>query len=557
MDTIVTWLKKGWHWLTSMRTALVLLFLLALAAIPGALLPQRSLNESNVDEYLANNGKVAEIYDKLMLFDVFESPWFAAIYVLLMISLVGCIIPRSIDHWKAYRTPPTRAPKYLKRLPLHAEGNVDKPFGDVVKEARGTLKKWRVSEYEATEDRAGEFSLAAERGYGRELANLIFHIAIVVLLLTMAAGRMVYYEGQRIIVTNSQAESAVQVDQSQEFCNSSTSNFDSFRAGPLFDGTGLTPFCFIAHNFYADYLPNGQAEMFTSDVSYAVGDDVLTDPDNWEDYQLKVNHPLRIKGDRIYLQGHGFAPQFTLTYPNGETRTQMVQWEPSDPTFFLSSGVMRFDPPAGMYPDLFERRQNQIAIQGLFAPTAQWDGENGELLTSAFPAMRDPAVAVDIYRGDAGLDTGRAQSLWELDSALLHSGQLQRVERVNLTQGESVTLDDGTKVTFDGAAEFANYQISRDPFQMWVLASAVLMLVSLVGSLLIKRRRIWVRISPAGEGTTIQLGGLARTDRAGWGDEFDEIARELLGLEDPDEVEEDTLYDDDILHPSKGGDRSR
>lgn len=549
MQTIWIWLKRAWRWLTSMRTALVLLFLLAMAAIPGALLPQRTLNETNVNDYLAANGRVAEIYDNLQLFDVFSSTWFIAIYMLLMISLIGCILPRTIDHWRAYRKPPTRAPRNLGRLSLHTAGTVARPFDDVVAATKNRLRRWHMSEASPESDRAGVYSIAAEKGYTRELANLIFHIAIVALLICMAAGRMVYYEGQRIIVTNSQAQEAIPVEQSTEFCNTSTSNFDSFRAGPTVDGTGLTPFCFVAHNFSADYLPNGQAEMFTSDISYAVGDDILSDPETWQDYQLQVNHPLRVSGDRVYLQGHGFAPQFTVTWPNGETRTQMIQWEPSDPTFFLSSGIMRFDPPAGMFPDLFERRQNQLAIQGLFAPTAEWSGENGELLQSAFPAMRDPAVAVDIYRGDAGLDTGAAQSIWELDPGLIHSGQLQRVERVNLEKGEKVTLDDGTVITFDGAAEFANYQISHDPFQLWVLISALVMLGALVGSLLIKRRRIWVRLTPSADGasTFVEMGGLARTDRAGWGEEFDRIAREILGREDPDEVEEDTLVDDDII----------
>lgn len=549
MQTIWIWIKRAWRWLTSMRTALALLFLLALAAIPGALLPQRSLNETNVNEYLANNGRVAEVYDKLQLFDVFSSTWFIAIYMLLMISLVGCILPRTVDHWRAYKTPPTRAPKNLGRLSLHTTGTVERPFDEVVATTKGQLRRWHVSEATPEQDRAGTYSIAAEKGYAREIANLIFHIAIVALLVCMAAGRMVYYEGQRIVVTNSQAEEAIPVDQSTEFCNTSTSNFDSFRAGPTVDGTELTPFCFISHNFFADYLPNGQAEMFSSDISYAVGDQILDDPETWKDYQVRVNHPLRVAGDRIYLQGHGFAPQFTVTWPNGESRTQMLQWEPSDPTFFLSSGIMRFDPPAGMFPDLFERRQNQLAIQGLFAPTAEWSGENGELLQSAFPAMNDPAVAVDVYRGDAGLDTGSAQSIWELDPGLIHSGQLQRVERVNLQKGESVTLDDGSVITFDGAAEFANYQISHDPFQVWVLISALAMLAGLVGSLLIKRRRIWVRLTPSADGasTFVEMGGLARTDRAGWGDEFDRIAREILEREDPDEVEEDSLVDDDII----------
>ncbi|MCG7247188.1 cytochrome c biogenesis protein ResB [Corynebacterium simulans] len=547
MKLIVSYLRKAWHWLTSMRTALALLFLLALAAIPGSLLPQRDLNESNVTDFIESHGKVAEIYDKLQLFDVFSSIWFQAIFILLMISLVGCIIPRSWEHYKAWKTPPTRAPKYLDKMPLHAEGHSEHSPEEIEEATRKLLKKWRVSETSAEDDRAGLKSFSAERGYARELCNLIFHVALVAILLTVAAGRLVNYEGQVIVVTESGSQGKeASLEQSTEFCNTSTSNYDSFRAGSLFDGTGLHPFCFVAHDFTADYLDNGQAEMFTSNVSYAEGDDIYTDHSSWKDYELSVNHPLRLSHNRVYLQGHGYAPTVTVEWPNGEKRTQTIQFRPDDMVRFLSSGVMRFDPPAGMYPDLFERRQNQLAIQGLFAPTAQWSGENGQLLTSAYPGLTDPALAIDIYRGDAGLDTGTAQSIFDLDSSLVHSGQLQKIDRVNLSQNESVTLDDGTKVTFNGASQYANYQISYDPFQKWVLVSALLMLVSLVGSLVIKRRRVWVRISPAADGgTDIQMAGLARTDRAGWSEEFYALYRELLDLPDPDEVEEDEIWVDD------------
>lgn len=540
LKTVKLYARKAWNWLTSMRTALALLFLLAIAAIPGALLPQRSLNESNVIEYIENNGKLAEFYDKIQLFDVFSSTWFTAIYVLLLISLVGCILPRSWEHYKAMRAPVVRAPRNLERLAHNGEGLVEKREEEVEKDARKLLKGWKITEYSAEEDRAGVRSIAAEKGYTRELFNLIFHLGIVDMIVTAGLGRLFYYEGHVIVVTDGE-----QNQQNSVFCNTATANYDSFRAGANFDGTGLTTFCFEAHDFSADYLANGQAEMFRSNISYAVGDDIQNDPETWEDYELRVNHPLRIEGDRVYLQGHGFAPTFTVTWPNGETRTQTVQWRPDDPTFFLSSGVVRFDPPAGMYPDLYERRQNQLAIQGLFAPTAEWEGDNNELLTSSYPAMRDPAVAIDIYRGDNGLDTGIGQSLFSLDSSLMHSGVLQKIERVNLQIGDTVTLDDGTTVSFDGASEFANYQISRDPTQNWVLVTTVISLVSLVGSLMIRRRRIWVRFYPQENGTTrVETGGLARTDRAGWGGEYEKFHRELLGLKEEDEDEEYFDHDD-------------
>ncbi|WP_257159080.1 cytochrome c biogenesis protein ResB [Corynebacterium cystitidis] len=570
MQRVWRWLKKAWHWLTSMRTALVLLFLLALVSIPGALLPQRTVSQFQVDEWIASNPRLGHIYDRLQLFDIFSSTWFIAIVTLLMVSLVGCILPRSWDHYKAYKTPPTRAPKFLHRMPMHAEGIVDKPLEEAKADATRALKRWHVAEYSAEEDRAGANSLAAERGYGRELANLIFHIGIVAVLITVFVGRMIYYEGQVIIVTESESEYAVPVEQSQEFCNTSPANFDSFRAGALFDGTGLTPFCFVSHNFVADYLPNGQAKEFTSDISYALDDEITTDQETWQNYTLRVNHPLRIGGDRVYLQGHGFAPQITVTWPNGESRTQMIQFQPDDPTFFLSSGVMRFDPPAGMYPDLFERRQNQIAIEGLFAPTAQWGGVDNNELTSVYPSMQDPAMAIDIYRGDAGLDSGRPQNIFTLDQTLIANGQLQKVDRVNLQPGDEAAIDGGIAVRFDGAAEYANYQISHDPSQGWVLASAIVMLAGLIGSLMIKRRRVWVRfveepagVSGAGEApavslrageerartrtrTRIELGGLARTDRAGWTGEFDELTDVILGKVDPATDDSDVMGYDDL-----------
>ena len=168
--------------------------------------------------------------------------------------------------------------------------------------------------------------------------------------------------------------------------------------------------------------------------------------------------------------------------------------------------------------------------------------------------MEDPAIAVDIYRGDAGLDTGRPQNIFVLDQAQIAEGLLQKVERANLTPGEEVTIDGGITVRFDGAAEYANYQISRDPTQGWALAATVLMLAALVGSLTIKRRRIWVRLTPveaaAGQParTHVEIGGLARTDRAGWGSEFDDIVDEILGRVDRDdhavEGEEDIFADE-------------
>jgi cytochrome c biogenesis protein len=517
--------RNTWRTLTSMGTALVLLFLLALAAIPGALLPQRSLNEFKVEQYIAEHPTIGPWLDRLQAFEVFSSSWFTAIYALLFVSLVGCLTPRLIEHARSMRATPVAAPRNLSRLPKHHEATATGDPGGVAATVVERLRGWRKT----TRREGDTVEISAEKGYLREFGNIVFHFSLLGLLVAVAAGKLFGYEGNVIVIA----------DGGPGFCSASPAAFDSFRAGNTVDGTSLHPICLRVNDFEAHYLPTGQATSFAADIDYQAGADLTTGA--WRAYRLEVNHPLRVGGDRIYLQGHGYAPTFTVTFPDGQTRTQTLQWRPEDQITFLSSGVMRFDPPGGTYPDADERRKNQIAIQGLFAPTEQLDGT---LLSSSFPALNNPAVAVDIYKGDTGLDTGRPQSLFTLDPRLIDQGRLTKKARVNLRAGQDTRLDDGTIVRFDGAVPFINVQVSHDPAQVWVLAFALTMMAGLLVSLVVRRRRVWVRVgaAPAAtsvtaplppEGTvSVELGGLARTDNSGWGDEFERLTHRLLdGLE--------------------------
>jgi cytochrome c biogenesis protein len=504
----MTLLLRGWRALTSMGTALALLFLLALGAVPGALLPQRSLNESKVEQYLAAHPVLGPWLDRLQLFDVFSSFWFTAIYALLFISLVGCLTPRTLEHIRGLRAVPVAVPRNLGRLPKHAQADVVGSPEALAALISEELRGWR----RVTRQVGDVTEISAEKGYLREFGNIVFHFSLLGLLAAVALGKLFSYEGNVIVIANG----------GPGFCSASPAAFDSFRAGNSVDGTSLYPMCLRVNDFQARYLPNGQATAFVSNIEYQAGDDLASG--TWRPYTLEVNHPLRIGGDRVYLQGHGYAPTFTVTFPDGQTRTQTIQWRPDDALTLLSSGVVRVDPPAGLYPP-DQRRKHQIAITGLLAPTQQLDGT---LLSSGFPALNDPAVAIDIYRGDAGLDSGRPQSLFTLDSRLIEQKRLTKVKRTNLTLGQEVRLDDGTVVRFDKATPFVNLQVSHDPAQVWVLVSAMTMMAGLLVSLIVRRRRVWARITPDGTGTVrVELGGLARTDNSGWGGEFDSLTRRV------------------------------
>ena len=508
--------RNLWRALTSMGTALVLLVLLALGAVPGALLPQRNLNVSRVNDYLAVHPVIGPWLDRLQAFNVFASFWFTAVYVLLFVSLVGCLTPRMIEHARSLRATPVPAPRNLSRLPKHAEIAVAGVPEEVAATMAGRLRGWRrVTRGGA----AATVEVSAEKGYLHEFGNLVFHFSLLGLLVAVAGGKMFGYEGNVIVIA----------DGGPGFCSASPAAFDSFRAGNTVDGTSLHPICLRVNDFQAHYLPTAQATSFAAHIDYQSGRDLSTG--SWRPYRLAVNHPLRVGGDRVYLQGHGYAPIFTVIFPNGQSRMSTVQWRPDNPTTLLSSGVVRIDPPAGSYPDAVERRKHQIAIQGLFAPTERLDGV---LLSSSFPALNAPAVAVDIYSGDTGLDTGRPQSLFSLDPRLIQQGRLTRAKRVNLRAGEQVRLEQGpaagTVVRFDGAVPFISMQVSHDPGEVWVLVFAAAMMAGLVVSLMVRRHRLWIRIGPAASAGTVnvEVGGLARTDNSGWGSEFERLTERLL-----------------------------
>ncbi|WP_448615461.1 cytochrome c biogenesis protein ResB [Modestobacter sp. URMC 112] len=476
-------LLRWWRQLTAMRTALVLLFLLALAAIPGSLLPQRSLSRTNVSRYFADHPELAPVLDRLYAFDVFSSPWFAAIYLLLFVSLIGCVLPRAVEHARAVLAPPPAAPRHLHRLPESAELATPLPPAEALDAAEEEL---RVARYRVVrrEGPAGQ-EVSAEKGHLRETGNLLFHLALLALLLGLAGGKLWGHEGS-ILVTEGGG-----------FCNS-FQQYDTYSAGPLVDQSDLTPLCVDLTDFRAEYEENGTAASFTADIGYGAPGDA-----DQRRTTIGVNDPLRVDGDRVYVTGHGFSPCFTVTVPGAAPFTDVcAPFLPADQTTMASEGALKL-------PDLGAGATDQLALQGFFAPTGVLQGG---VLTSVDPRPLDPQVAVFVYRGYLGLDSGLPQSVYSLDQTQIDRERLTRVGAANLAVGESTTLEDGTVVAFTGYKEFAALQLSHDPGQVWVLGAAGAVLAGLLGMLLVRRERVFARARPAsdGGGTVLTIGSLTR-----------------------------------------------
>lgn len=502
---IVELLRWTWRQITSMRTALMLLLLLALAAVPGSVVPQANVDALKVSQWQDAHPKLTPIYEALGLFDVYSSFWFSAIYGLLMVSLVGCIVPRLKVYFTGMRARPVKAPRNLTRFSDNATYTTDESVEQVVERAAALMRKRRFRTDVHVEDEtpgAEARSVASERGYLREAGNLLFHFSILVVLAGFAAGSLFGYQGGMIVTVGN------------GFSNNLT-QYDDFVPGSLYKQEWMEPFAFDIEDFEVDWLYEGagagQARNFVSKLKY-------TEEPGAEEktYDLKVNHPLTIGKTDVFLIGHGYAPSVTVRDSEGEVvYSGPTPFLPTDMSF-RSFGVIKAPDAAG----------EQLAFEGEFYPTYDFEGgPNGRGPYSFHGALNNPFMSLTAYAGDLGLDEGVSQSVYVLDKTNVEmlTKDDGSMFRVDLRPGESVALPGGRgTVTFDGVERWNKLQISQTPGKLVALAGVVLALIGMIGSLYIRPRRVWVRARRADDGTThVEIGGL---DRSAGGDVSEELA---------------------------------
>jgi cytochrome c biogenesis protein len=476
------WLRWGWRQLTSMRTALILLFLLALASVPGSVLPQEGIDPAAVTQYYTAHPALAPLLNRLSLFSVFAAPWFAAIYILLFASLAGCVLPRTFRLVGSARQRPPRAPSNLARLPFSASYATDLPPGEALDAASQVLRKRRFRL------ESGDGWVSAEKGYLREVGNLVFHIALLALLLSVGLGGILGYKANRLLIVG------------QGFANTPTA-LDVFRPGRLVGPSNLQPFEINLNSFQAKYITSGpemdQPIGYTAPLSYRA------EPgDPLRHYTLSVNHPLVVDSVSVYLIGHGYAPEFKITDGTGKVRWQgPVPFIPVDPTTMISEGVIKV-------PDA---EPTQLGFAGVFLPTAV---DVGGQLQSAFPAALFPRVSLVAYAGNLGMNSGSPQSVYQLDTTGMHR---LPIAATPLAPGQSMRLPDGAgTLTFTGYQQWISLAITYDPGQLPALISGFAALAGLILSFMVRRRRAFVRARTLADGgTEVMLGGLARSDAAG------------------------------------------
>ncbi|GAA4692335.1 cytochrome c biogenesis protein ResB [Phytohabitans rumicis] len=495
-NPVLAFLRNSWRQLTSMRTALILLFLLAIAAIPGSVLPQRSVNIEKVNQYYVEHPSLAPWLNRLGMFEVFASVWFSAIYVLLFTSLVGCVLPRLRDHYRALRSVPPNVPARLDRLPQHAVLEGAAGIDDIAAALR--KRRWRVAVRDDT--------VSAEKGYLKETGNLIFHFALLAVLAGVGFGSWYGWHGNRLLVVGSDTA----------FCNN-LQQYDEYGLGARIKAADLPRFCLELTDFKAEFLPSGQPSSYQATARV----------DDGPPQRFSVNSPLRLGDANVYLLGHGYAPIIRYTDRYGQSQTTVAPFLTVD-GMLTSEGVAAF-PDANVDPRGGARDPNlQVAFEGLYLPTAP---DAAPYTRSVYPAERSPALMLWAYRGNLGLDVGLPQSVYTLDQRQVNSGRLKPVGEAKLLRvGEKMTLDDGTTAEFLGTRQYATLSVRYDPGEFVALGGAATGLAGLMLSLTGRRRRVFFRVT-TGSSRLVEAGGLPRTDYSGFAEEFQETVKAVTVVE--------------------------
>ena len=499
-----------------MRTALVLLFLLAAAAAVGSLLPQIPNSPERVASYQLAHPFFGTLFLRAGFFDVYGSWWFVLILTLLFVSLIACLLPRSRAMIRTIRQRPIQA-REIDAFPQYRELRVAAEPAAAAATARTVLRHHGYRVALAEDGRA----VAAEKGALREVGSLVFHWAFLVLLVAVIVGKGTGYVGHATIV------------EGQTWTDAAFNYDGDLRTGRFSSGahTGIG----IKLLDYSDaFRQSGVPMDFTSKVDLLNPDGTLARADT-----VTINHPVSFDGVRIFQFGFGWAPVVTIT-EGGATiyHGPVVMGQDAQPgdnpltvpwVGFVKLPTLR--PQVAIKLELYPDSVAYFA--GLIAGVPQ-------PMTQA----NDPFMRYSVWKGKL-LDP----SLSGLDTRLMHqvaTGGIGRGWTVDLARGcvtsgaSSSSLPrqlagtvcppgaaTGLTMSFPELRQYSRLQISRDTTVPWVLGAAILILAGLVAAMYSSRRKLWVRAEPKDAGSVVRIGGFALQRKDRFEEAFPKIVEDL------------------------------
>jgi cytochrome c biogenesis protein len=501
-----------WRSLRSMRTALILLLVIALASVAGSFIPQRPNSPLRIAQDFREHPLRSRIFDALGLFDVFGSWWFTLLYVLLLVSLGACLFPRTRALIRNARARPQPA-RELDGFRHFAEIPAGEPPAAAARRAQDLLRRrwFRVNRPE------GGAEVAADKGLAREAGSLLFHWSFFLVMIGILVGKGTGFSGFAVIT---EGQCWVEAE----------ANYDgNLRVGRYFGGdhTGAR---ICVDDFEDTYRQSGIPMDFVTRATLTSGDG--GDPTTQE---IRLNDPGSVDGLNLYQFAFGWAPELRVRLGERVIAEGPVQFE-RDP---VPEGVSELAVPwhgALRLPTLQPQRALQFSLWPSAAAfvTFRQTLRPGVMMTEA----ESPILIYEAFEGD--LASELRPSFSELDTRGLRAagdGVIGEGQTISLEDGRTLegaalrrALEgDELTMSFTGIRQYTVLQVTRDRGLWIMLAAAILILVGLLPALYTSRRRVWVRAEPASGtgGSVLKVGGFALQRTTQFSEEFDRLVRDL------------------------------
>ena len=516
-------LRATWRLLTNVKFAVALVSLAVLASLLGVVLPQLPAEMRGnpparsawLELQRQDFGWLTGTLDGLDLFDVFHSPWFVGLWIVIVAAVTVCTISRFPPTWRSVQRPPMRvAERYFET----ARHRASFTHAGGVEAVEGLLRR-RHYQVTRTREDEGVTELFAERFPWTQYATFISHMALLMLLvgglLTSLAGF------QRTLALA-----------------------ESRPAAPLFGDPGPGQIFVGMEDAHRGVDAAGNIVDFHSDLLLRRGDEVVrctatvNDPCSAFGYRF---HQAAFFDDLAYLTIWGPDGRVlfddVLDFENESTATPSLTVTDTD-------GAVVFDqalPQMASVPGSTLGYEGDLGLAELALGDTvygvSWRAE-GETLVALIdgegfdPVELRPGEAVDTgmhriaFRGIASvpaipvLDMPRGQTVGVVNVQMPEGANgrpflfITDIDAGNvvIAEGATVETSSGYRYRFGGRVDASGIDVRRDPGDTFIWVAVGLAMLGLGVTFYVPRRRLWVRVTEQGT----QLAGVAaRTTRFG------------------------------------------
>ncbi|GAB4330320.1 MAG: hypothetical protein Kow0010_15220 [Dehalococcoidia bacterium] len=524
--------RLAWQLLINVKFALFLVGLAVVASLAGVIIPQvpaemrsnAAARSAWLEAQRDTFGQLTGPMDRYDLFDIFHSPWFIGLWLLIIVSVTVCTVSRIRPTVRSVHRPPkVVSDRYFETA--HQRASFQHPGGADAVEALLRRRRYRV---ERTLERDGATYLFAERFGWAQYGTFLSHLALLMLLV---GGLLTTLAGFDRTLALAEGRAAAPV--------LSTPGADQIFVAMLDAHRGIDE--------------QGNIIDFRSQLEVRRGDDVVR-------CTATVNTPCEAFGYNFH-QAAFFddLAHITVAAPDGRVlyndvldfnnaRTAVPRFRVTN----IETGRMVFDqalPQMGsLSGELFGNAEGELALADLvfldpdpvaFGITWQW--VDGMLATGVvgpgLPATAlDPGDSVEAgrYRVTyAGMESIPAIRLGDLPGAVTSDGVVvvQMLEDrtgqpylyisgvdeddLVLRPGETARTSAGYTFGFNGRAEGSGINVRRDPGDTFIWVAVAMALVGLAVTFYVPRRRLWAKVTPE------------RTDIAGVAERTTRFGREL------------------------------